>query len=437
MRTSVAAQRYHFGAMYALNRYQTIADVSSFPDDWECIDIPAFYLLCADVIDVLNEYLDWHSQLHFRRTCRKVAMQSGASWSAVTAGVHEARRRGLQLRACDIAIGAGLITAGVVATGGVIALGGAAMYVVASGGAAAGGLELVAALTFVAGQRTVRVVADGASTVGEAVDRQDVDVNDVVAREQRWQPSVDFDVCDRDDVIAALADWCDVCVLTERQRYGVYRQEWSAAHLLPIDPPAWDCPQLGVPQRQHQQQMGAPKILHPDDVAGPALPEELWSWEGPWALQSCPEQPSPPAGACEPDTAAAAQDDARDEIDDDAEGVTAEASIHSPVAAAAPPAPPSAWLPTWVRSASSSVMGCAAAAHHNASKQLREVSQRFTPAERRRSEDAPADPDGWTYGVTFARGGGAAVCHNTPACIVRQRVWTRRIKFHRASARLD
>jgi hypothetical protein len=360
--------------------------------DWLIIDKAPFYLLCADVIDVLNEYLDWHSQLHFRRTCRKVAVQTATMWAAVTVGLAEARRRGLKCKATDIAIGLSAITVGVVGVGGTVAGVGAVLVL---GKGSRGSADLCAFLITTVGARALALAATGLKTVRGAHSTKALshaEMARVIAAEQQWRLEDIYDTPTMLDARDAAEGASDVYFMVERQRFSIAHQSWGREHLLPIDPPAWECPQLGVPSRANPVE----HIAAPEDVTPHRSPQ--WDWDGQWV----------PQVEAAVDTASDARARALAAARTSYDGSNGSA-IESAQSAGRTPS----GLLWWLRS-------CVAAPPAAAEDESENEPLQPPPL---------PDPEGWKYGFTFARGG-ASRPHNTSLDVVRQRT-LRRVMHYR------
>jgi hypothetical protein len=338
-------------------------DVSPTRDDsWQLVDKAPFYLLVPDVIDTVNEFLPWRDQLSFRLSSRRVAVQQAAAWSAVATVVKEARRTGRRVKATEIALAVSVLALGVAVTGGTLVGIGGIVYVA---GATKAGLEAAALVAYGITLPAIKMANRSAETIREVAERPVVNVDELVRSERAWDPRTDFDVIDEDAVAALRGETAtDVVMLVERQRYSVLHQKWSRHALLPIDPPAWECPQLGVPGRCNPvENITDPEQITPHTPTQDLWGRPAWQWIGPWEV-------------------------VRDKHDDCAADAEADSDDRAPLMW---------WVPTSVRNFASP------------------SSNRFART---------CDRDGWRYGITFTRGG-ATGAYNTPLDVVRQRTWKR------------
>lgn len=255
-----------------LNELQLAARApSACVDEWEIVDAPPLTKLCADILEQMNEWLDMQSQLNLRLSCRQCAAIHGATWTCIAQAVREAHSKGVKLKARDVAIGAAILTLGVAATGASIAGIGAALFVI--GGK--GGVDLSILIAAYVTTRTVGLSLRGVDRIEDTVRRPTLDRQAIVGASEQWNTAEGFDVLYDGEMVENARRVTDVIVAVERERFNPFTASWQPP-FLPIDPPHWECRQLGIARKADGAAIRSVDDLRPSAAVGWEWTERLW-----------------------------------------------------------------------------------------------------------------------------------------------------------------
>ena len=238
--------------------------------EWELVEPSPYFRLVYDVRAYICTFMDTESLLAVRLTHTSMARIEAATWTAIARAVKEARKEGRKTKARDIVVASAKLTAGVVLTGvGVAGALGAVIY-----GGAAGPNAAAAILRFITLPGAM-LAADNVKNLKKVSAVQLADTQGIVNRERNWEAKDEFDFCERrrqattEQLLRNASEFSesdncddsvDVCVAVERQRFDLIWRQWlptSAAW----DPPAFECPQLGIRSDRQTGRNDRSKIL--------------------------------------------------------------------------------------------------------------------------------------------------------------------------------